>query len=162
MHRQVLLISQTVQVARPRNGCDPHAFRPHSASFEAAISDAGEALVVVDAYAEWCERGSPFMTSAPPSNNTHNTPPRCGPCRDIAPVFDSLSREYQHVRVVKLDTERAPKGAAQLKIRVMPTFVFLKRGRQVGYVLGASARSLRQGLEADEKVGLWTQLCVVS
>jgi len=112
-----------------------------SAGFQKAVEAAGGMLVVVDAYADWC-----------------------GPCRMIAPVFEELSRspEYAHIKFIKLDTERAPAVAKQLKIKVMPTFVFLKHGEQVGYVLGASEKSLRQGLDADGKVGLCNQLCVVS
>jgi thioredoxin 2 len=56
----------------------------------------------------------------------------CGPCKMMAPAFADAARELEpHVRLAKVDTERAQALAARLGIRSIPTLVLFRGGREV-------------------------------
>ncbi|TYJ58190.1 thioredoxin [Cryptococcus floricola] len=78
-------------------------------------------LVVVDFHAAWC-----------------------GPCHAIAPVLEQLSGVYQHVKFVKIDVDQQRDLASRFRITAMPTFKFLKAGREVEQLRGASPPQLQQ------------------
>lgn len=64
--------------------------------------------------------------------------PTCGHCRSLAPVVESLAREYAgRVNVAKLDTSRHQATAAQYGIRGVPTLIFFRGGEVVDQVVGA-------------------------
>ncbi len=69
--------------------------------------------------------------------------PSCGPCRMLAPVVESLARQFVgEVSVAKLDTSQNPGAAGQFGIRAVPTLVFLKNGREVERLTGAQPEPL--------------------
>ena len=71
--------------------------------------------VVVDFWAEWC-----------------------GPCKMMAPEFRKAAEALEpEVRLVKLDTEAAPREAAGQAIRSIPTMVLYRGGREVARQSGA-------------------------
>jgi len=74
------------------------------------IKDAGNNLVVVDFSAKWC-----------------------GPCRMIAPYYAELSEkpEYQNVKFAKVDVDEVEEAAQAYTVEAMPTFIFLKNGKEV-------------------------------
>ncbi len=62
----------------------------------------------------------------------------CGPCKMMAPAFADAARELEpHVRLAKVDTERAQALAARLGIRSIPTLVLFRGGREVVRQAGA-------------------------
>lgn len=66
----------------------------------------------------------------------------CPPCRALAPVVDGLREEYVgRVKVVKLDTDRAPDIAVQYEVRSIPTLILFKDGRPVDRWVGVRPRS---------------------
>ncbi|POS82245.1 hypothetical protein EPUL_005650, partial [Erysiphe pulchra] len=75
--------------------------------------------VVIDAYATWC-----------------------GPCRNISPIFESLSNRVDRVKFFKVDVDDAPDVAEALGIRAMPTFIFFRNGEKVDEIKGASPGTL--------------------
>lgn len=64
--------------------------------------------------------------------------PWCGPCRAMAPAFDEAARLLEpHVRLAKVDTEKAQALASRLNIRSIPTLALFVGGREVARQAGA-------------------------
>jgi thioredoxin 1 len=82
----------------------------------------------------------------------------CGPCKQIAPIYQNLSKKHSHPDVLafaKVDVDEAPEVAARYGISAMPTFMFFKEGKQVAVngqamIKGADVRGLNA---AAEKLG---------
>ena len=49
--------------------------------------------------------------------------PWCGPCRQFAPVFDSMSEEHPDVVFAKVNTEEEQELAGHFNIRSIPTLM---------------------------------------
>lgn len=76
--------------------------------------------------------------------------PTCGPCKAIAPLIQSMSKEYfGKVIVAKINTSDNPGTAMHYKIRGVPSLLFFKNGALVDQVVGAPPETqLRQKLTA--------------
>jgi thioredoxin 2 len=62
----------------------------------------------------------------------------CGPCRMMAPAFESAAARVEpRARLAKLDTEAEPGIAARFGIRGIPTLIAFKGGREVARQSGA-------------------------
>lgn len=72
----------------------------------------------------------------------------CGPCKTMAPVFESLAAEFEpHVRFAKVDTDRERELAEYFRISTIPTLSFIAGRREVARVSGAMfAGDLRRWL----------------
>ncbi|WP_119388230.1 thioredoxin TrxC [Taklimakanibacter lacteus] len=58
--------------------------------------------------------------------------PWCGPCRAMAPMFAEAARILEpDVRLLKLNSDRAPSVSARLGIRSIPTLLLMKDGKVV-------------------------------
>lgn len=68
----------------------------------------------------------------------------CGPCRQIAPLFDQLADKYDDRIVFKrVNVDESEQLAAQYGITSIPTFVFIDaQGNVVNKVVGADSESL--------------------
>jgi thioredoxin 1 len=65
----------------------------------------------------------------------------CGPCRALAPVVETLAREYAgRVKFGKLNVDESQRVAAQLEVRSVPTLLLFKDGRVIGQIVGAAAK----------------------
>jgi thioredoxin 1 len=70
--------------------------------------------VVVDFYATWC-----------------------GPCRQLAPIMDSLADQYAgKIKFVKVNVDKSPKLAQQFQVEGIPMLVFLQNGKMAGTSVG--------------------------
>ncbi|KAF8333066.1 thioredoxin-domain-containing protein [Cantharellus anzutake] len=88
------------------------------------LGDGGAKLTVIDFHATWC-----------------------GPCHQIAPKFEALSRQYTNVRFAKCDVDQAKDVAQKYSISAMPSFVFIKNGQKVDLVRGADPRGLENAIK---------------
>jgi len=71
--------------------------------------------VVVDFWAEWC-----------------------GPCRQIGPSIEEMSKEYEGKAVIgKVNVDHNPGVSAQFGIRNIPTVLFVKNGQVADKSVGA-------------------------
>lgn len=95
-------------------------------TFYDALKDAGETLVVVDFFTNWC-----------------------GPCKAIYPKLLEFRDTYQgQVLFYKFNCNKANKELGQqLGIKVAPTFQLYKGGNKVAEITGAKADVLRELVE---------------
>jgi len=91
--------------------------------WEAKISDANTAgkIVVVDFTATWC-----------------------GPCKMMAPFYSELSEKYSQLVFLKVDVDEMPELAATWDVQAMPTFLFIKNGKQIDKLVGADKPGLEK------------------
>jgi len=87
-------------------------------SFEADVLNASGA-VLVDFWAEWC-----------------------GPCRQIAPALEELSKDLEtKVTVVKLNIDENPQTPSKYGVRGIPTLMIFKDGQVAATKIGALPKS---------------------
>lgn len=79
-------------------------------------------LVIIDFFATWC-----------------------GPCKKIAPFFEQLADEYAKITFLKVDVDESPELTEEYDVQVMPTFLFIKDGKVVKRVEGASVSEIESG-----------------
>ncbi len=92
------------------------------ANFEELVTNSAKP-VLVDFWAEWC-----------------------GPCRQVGPVVEELSKEYDGKAVVgKLNVDHNPGVATKFGIRSIPTILFFKGGQMVDRQVGAVPKSVLEG-----------------
>ncbi|XP_061354651.1 TPR repeat-containing thioredoxin TDX [Gastrolobium bilobum] len=68
----------------------------------------------------------------------------CGPCRFISPLYTSLAEKYPKVVFLKVDIDEARDVAARWNISSVPTFFFVKNGKEVDSVVGADKSALER------------------
>eukprot|EP01089_Gocevia_fonbrunei_P001672 TRINITY_DN11559_c0_g1_i1.p1 TRINITY_DN11559_c0_g1~~TRINITY_DN11559_c0_g1_i1.p1 ORF type:complete len:112 (+),score=24.66 TRINITY_DN11559_c0_g1_i1:38-373(+) len=100
--------------------------------FDKLVASAGDKLVVVDYFAEWC-----------------------GPCKFIAPVFTDLSKEYTNAVFIKVDVDQCNSLAGKNGVVSMPTFHLLKNGTKIESVVGANPSKLTSLIEQHYVTPSW-------
>ena len=66
----------------------------------------------------------------------------CGPCKQLAPIIDELSKEYEgRIAVGKCDIEEADDLTMEYGIRNVPTVIFIKDGKVVERFVGYKSKS---------------------
>ncbi|TKD25076.1 thioredoxin TrxC [Rhodobacter capsulatus] len=68
--------------------------------------------------------------------------PWCGPCRQMAPQFQSAAATLTgQVRLAKIDTEAHPAAAQRHRIQGIPAFILFRKGRELARAAGARPAS---------------------
>jgi len=70
----------------------------------------------------------------------------CGPCRQIAPVYQKMAKEtgQENAVFVKVDTNAQHELSSRYNIRSLPTFFIFYNGKKVDSMSGAGAQQLQQ------------------
>ncbi|KAJ0987215.1 hypothetical protein J5N97_005571 [Dioscorea zingiberensis] len=66
----------------------------------------------------------------------------CGPCRFMAPVYTSLAEKNHKVVFLKVDIDELGDVARHWNVSSVPTFFFVKNGKEVDKVIGADKNGL--------------------
>ena len=94
-----------------------HRFNENNFEEEVIKSDIP---VMIDFYAEWC-----------------------GPCRMMSPVVDQFSKEYDNrVKIGKVNVDEEMTLAARFGVESIPSFVFIKDGKVIDRITGATPRAV--------------------
>ena len=65
----------------------------------------------------------------------------CGPCRQVAPILEELSGQYEgKLKIVKLDTDANPQITAKYGITSIPTMHVFQGGEVVKTIVGAKPK----------------------
>lgn len=66
----------------------------------------------------------------------------CGPCKQLAPIIEELSKEYEgRIAVGKCDIEEADDLTMEYGIRNVPTVIFIKNGQIVDKFVGSKSKA---------------------
>ncbi len=97
----------------------------NTVNFRGAVED-NQGVVVVDFFATWC-----------------------GPCKMLAPVFESVSEELNNAKFVKVDIDESLELAQKFGISTVPTMMIFKDGKVVDKLVGFMPKeSLKAKVEA--------------
>ena len=67
--------------------------------------------------------------------------PWCGPCRMIAPIIDELATDFDgKAKICKVNSDDETNLAVKFGIRSIPTILFMKDGKVVDTIIGATSK----------------------
>lgn len=67
----------------------------------------------------------------------------CGPCKMMAPVVESLAKEYDgKVKVGKLDVDENEDIAARYGVMTIPTIILFKNGQILNKTVGVQSKNI--------------------
>ncbi len=70
----------------------------------------------------------------------------CGPCKNIAPIYQQLAETFPGITFLKADVDEAQGLAEDFGVQVLPTFVILDRGAIVQVIKGADLNKVMKAL----------------
>ncbi|MFB3062605.1 MAG: thioredoxin [Candidatus Binatia bacterium] len=75
--------------------------------------------------------------------------PWCGPCRTIAPIVETLAKEYEgKLKVAKINVDDNPLTPSRYGVRGIPNLMIFKDGTVKEQIVGAASKSrLVQAIE---------------
>ncbi|GMJ04179.1 thioredoxin 2, THIOREDOXIN H2, Arabidopsis thioredoxin h2 [Hibiscus trionum] len=76
----------------------------------------------------------------------------CGPCKFMEPAFNAMAAKYTDVVFVKLDVDELPDVAQEFGVQAMPTFLLLKKGKEVDRVVGAQKNELERKIDKHRAI----------
>lgn len=69
--------------------------------------------------------------------------PWCGPCRMLAPIIDELAKEFEgKAKICKVNSDTEEELGAKFGVRSIPTILFMKNGKVVDQLIGASPKQV--------------------
>ncbi|CAI9775319.1 unnamed protein product [Fraxinus pennsylvanica] len=71
----------------------------------------------------------------------------CGPCRYMEPAMNEFAAKYTDVEFIKIDIDELEDVAQEFAVHVLPTFLLIKKGKEVDKLVGANKEELRKKIE---------------
>lgn len=68
----------------------------------------------------------------------------CGPCKFMEPAVHAMAAKFTDVEFAKIDVDELQDVSQEFNVDAMPTFVFLKQGKEVDRVVGARKDELEK------------------
>jgi thioredoxin 1 len=65
----------------------------------------------------------------------------CGPCRQLAPLFDTLQQEYSNVSFETIDVDHSPEEVQQYMVTSVPTVIIEKDGQLIQRYIGLNPKT---------------------
>jgi len=88
-------------------------------NFKSEVEDA-KGLIMVDFWAPWC-----------------------GPCQAAGPIMEALANDFKDkIKIVKLNVDDNQNTASKFGVMSIPTFVFLKDGKEVERKVGLPSQDV--------------------
>lgn len=81
--------------------------------------ETNKGLIVIDFWAEWC-----------------------GPCRMMAPVFESLSKDIENMKFAKVNVDAEQVIASEFSVQSIPTLLILKDGEEIERMVGLQPKPM--------------------
>ena len=117
--------SVTLCISQLRTFCAFTMVKPCNtlAELKEQILAAGDKLVVIDFFAEWCP-----------------------PCKMMSPEIEKLATQDKDVVFLKVDVVVNTEAAERFYINALPTFILIKDGAMIDEVLGAKLDQLKEAI----------------
>ncbi|KAL9240890.1 hypothetical protein vseg_015059 [Gypsophila vaccaria] len=71
----------------------------------------------------------------------------CGPCKYMEPTIKELAANYTDVDIVKIDVDELLNVSREFGVQTMPTFMFIRKGKQIDKVVGTNKEELQRKIE---------------
>nr|GMC51864.1 thioredoxin-like protein CXXS1 [Ipomoea batatas] len=78
----------------------------------------------------------------------HFTASWCIPSVAMTPVLAELALSYQNILFLSVDVDEVKEVAAEMEIKAMPTFVFMRDGIEVDKLVGANPDKIKNRIAA--------------
>ena len=65
----------------------------------------------------------------------------CGPCQELAPVIDEIAKEYDNIKVGKVNVDEQMELAQRFRVIHIPTVVLIKNKEVVSTHVGYSQKA---------------------
>ncbi|XP_061375882.1 thioredoxin H2 [Gastrolobium bilobum] len=71
----------------------------------------------------------------------------CGPCKFIEPAIHAMAENFTDVEFIKIDVDELSDVAKEFEVQAMPTFVLVKKGKEIERVVGAKKDELEKKIQ---------------
>ncbi|KAL3723238.1 hypothetical protein ACJRO7_035424 [Eucalyptus globulus] len=71
----------------------------------------------------------------------------CGPCRMMEPAVSAMASKFADVEFAKIDVDELSDVAREFGVQAMPTFVLVKKGKEVDRIVGAKKDELERKVQ---------------
>ncbi len=68
--------------------------------------------------------------------------PWCGPCRQIAPILDSLSKKHVDIKIVKVNIDENADLAIKYAVQSIPFLAAFKDGKMISSRVGSASENV--------------------
>ncbi|XP_019421130.1 PREDICTED: TPR repeat-containing thioredoxin TDX isoform X1 [Lupinus angustifolius] len=132
---------------KEQKGAEPKKEQQAEPQVQEALSSLKDGQVIGIHSAGECEKKLSAASKTSRLAILYFTAAWCGPCRFISPLYTSLAEKYPKVVFLKVDIDEASDIAARWKITSVPSFFFIKNGKEVDNLVGADNGALERKIK---------------